>query len=113
MLYPSYVLNIFKKSCFKLSSNLFYILKYIFYIKQDKVYLFDLDDKYKKELTDLSKDELLDKIKFNDDERIFTIVEWFRKGYDMETIINITKIDPFFLYHLCHILEILKPAVFF
>lgn len=53
-----------KKHGIKISKTTLFTLKYIFYIKQDKVYSFDLDDKYKKELYKVSldyKNRIIDK----------------------------------------------------
>lgn len=48
-------------------------------------------------LSKLTKDELLNKIKVSDDERIFAIAEGFRKEIEINNIHNITKIDKWFL----------------
>ena len=42
-----------------------------------------VDHLYKKELAELSKEELLEKIKKCDDERIFAVTQWLRNGYDL------------------------------
>lgn len=44
------------KKGIKISKTTLYTLKYIFYIKQDKIYTFSVDDKYKKELKKVSDD---------------------------------------------------------
>ncbi len=54
----------------------------------------------------LSKDELLEKIKTQDDERIFAIMKWLRDGYDVSVIQDVTKIDAFFLSHFEYILHL-------
>ena len=40
------------------------------------------------------------------DQRIFVISKAFRKGYTVDQIHDLTKIDKWFLYKLCHIIEI-------
>lgn len=67
-----------------------------------------VDHIYKKELAGLTKEELLEKIKKCDDERIFAVTQWLRDGYDMETIHNVTKMDDFFLCHLSRIISLEK-----
>ena len=67
-----------------------------------------VDHIYKKELAGLTKEELLEKIKKCDDERIFAVTQWLRDGYDMETIHNVTKMDNFFLCHLSRIISLEK-----
>ena len=67
-----------------------------------------VDHVEKKDVQGLSKDELRDKIKARDDERIFAILEWMRLGYDIETIQEITKIDLLFLAHFQKILDLEK-----
>ena len=56
-----------------------------------------VDHLYKKEMAGLTKEELLEKIKKCDDERIFAITQWMRNGYDVETVIDVTKMDSFLL----------------
>lgn len=53
-----------------------------------------------------TEEELYKKIKFRDSERIFAIMEYLRKGYDLEKIYQLTKIDRFFLEKLNHIKEL-------
>ena len=65
-----------------------------------------VDHIYKKELAGLTKEELLEKIKKCDDERIFAITQWMRNGYDVETVIDVTKMDRFFLWHIQRILDL-------
>ncbi len=54
----------------------------------------------------LSKEELYQKIKARDDERIFAIAQWLRNGYEVETVQELTKMDPFFLAHIQHIIDL-------
>ena len=63
---------------------------------------------FKKEFVGMTKDELLEKIKNQDDERIFAVAQWLRDGYDMETIHAVTKMDYFFLCHLLKIIDLEK-----
>ncbi|MDD6302225.1 MAG: carbamoyl-phosphate synthase large subunit [Bacillales bacterium] len=51
-------------------------------------------------LKELSKEQLIDFIKKNNDERIFALCEAIRKGVDLETLNHITKIDMLFLNSL-------------
>ena len=66
---------------------------------------------YKKELAELTKEELFEKIKNCDDERIFAITQWLRNGYDMQTIMDVTKMDYFFLSHIQHVLNLEKEML--
>lgn len=70
-----------------------------------------VDHLYKKELAELTKEELLEKIKNCDDERIFAITQWLRNGYDMQTIMDVTKMDYFFLSHIQHVLNLEKEML--
>ena len=62
----------------------------------------------KKEMKDLDEEALYLKIKERDDERIFAIAEWIRKGYDMERIQKLTNIDYWYLNHIRKIIDLEK-----
>ena len=62
----------------------------------------------KKEVQNLSKEDLYNKIKARDDERIFAVLEWMRQGYEVETIQELTKIDELFLAHFQKIVDLEK-----
>lgn len=70
-----------------------------------------VDHLYKKELAKLSKDELLEKIKKCDDERIFAIAQWLRNGYELETVFDVTKMDHFFLWQIQKIIDLEKEMM--
>ncbi len=55
-----------------------------------------------------SKEELLENIKEKNDERLFAVAEWLRKGYEIDEINKQTLIDKFFLYHINKIVELEK-----
>ena len=59
-----------------------------------------VDHLYKGSIAQMDREELEDKMKKCDDERIFVIAQWLRNGYGSETIQKITGMDPFFLYHI-------------
>ncbi len=65
-----------------------------------------VDHLEKKEMLDLSDEELLEEIKKSDDTRIFAIAQWLRNGNSAETINEITKMDPFFLAHIQRIIDL-------
>lgn len=65
-----------------------------------------VDHVCKKEVEGLSKAELEVKIHNRDDERIFAVLEWIRQGYEMETVHEITKIDPLFLARFQKIVDL-------
>lgn len=65
-----------------------------------------VDHVCKKEVEGLSKAELEAKINNRDDERIFAVLEWIRQGYEMETVHEITKIDPLFLARFQKIVDL-------
>ena len=57
-----------------------------------------VDHLEKTEINTMSLDALWDKLKQNDDERIFVITAMIRKGVDIEEIFQETKMDRYFLY---------------
>lgn len=60
------------------------------------------------ELKALSDDEIRERIKLIDDERIFVIAEAMRRGVTVDEIYNITKIDKWFLNKLTNIIKMEK-----
>lgn len=60
----------------------------------------------KKELAFLSKEELFNRLKICDDERIFIIAEALRKGISTDEIHSITQIDPWFLNKINNIIQV-------
>ncbi|MBP2623160.1 carbamoyl-phosphate synthase large subunit [Streptococcus oricebi] len=61
------------------------------------------------ELADLEQvpeDQLLEKIVKAQDDRLFYLSEAIRRGYDIEKLARLTKIDVFFLDKLLHIVEL-------
>ena len=62
----------------------------------------------KKEMKDLDEEALYLKIKERDDERIFAIAEWMRKGFDLEKIQKLTNIDYWYLRHIQKIIDLEK-----
>lgn len=58
------------------------------------------------ELAGASDDQLFEKIVKAQDDRLFYISEAIRRGFTIEEISDLTKIDPFFLDKLLHIFEI-------
>ena len=57
------------------------------------------------ELKALSDDEIKDRIKRTDDERLFVIAEAIRRGVSIDYIYDITKMDKWFLYKLTNIVK--------
>ena len=57
------------------------------------------------DFSNLSKEELLDRLKVVDDQRIFVIAEALRKGIDYDTIYDITMIDHWFIDKLAILVE--------
>ena len=55
--------------------------------------------------TDRSKEELLERVHIVDDRRIFVIAELIRKGASYDEIHDITKIDPWFIDKIAHLVE--------
>ena len=63
------------------------------------------------ELKALSDDEIKDRVKRTDDERLFVIAEAIRRGVTIDYIYDITKMDKWFLHKLTNIVkmeEVLK-----
>lgn len=54
----------------------------------------------------MNKDQVIEKIKMSDDERIFAIAQALRLEIDIDYIFELTKIDKFFLYGINNIVEI-------
>ncbi len=52
------------------------------------------------QLEQFDDNSLLERIDITDDERLWLIAEWFRRGGSIEKINEITKIDNFFLYKI-------------
>jgi len=48
-------------------------------------------------MSEMSKDELIEKIKLQDDQRLFAVAEALRKDVAIEELYNLTKIDRWFL----------------
>lgn len=67
-----------------------------------------VDHLEKNEFYAYSKEELYQKIKDRDDERIFAIAQWLRMGYSMDEIHTLTNIDYFFLKHIQRIIDLEK-----
>ncbi|MGX7351336.1 carbamoyl-phosphate synthase large subunit [Enterococcus canis] len=59
-----------------------------------------------KELQDVSDDALTEKMVKAQDDRLFYLSEALRRGYTIEEIAELTKIDLFFLDKLLHIIEL-------
>ncbi len=57
-------------------------------------------------IINMDKDEVIEKIKMSDDERLFAIAQALRLGIDIESIFELTKIDKWFLYGINNIVEI-------
>jgi carbamoyl-phosphate synthase large subunit len=60
------------------------------------------------DFTNLSDDELIDKLKIVDDRRIWIIAEALRRGFDYDVIHDITKIDKWFIDKLAVITDMEK-----
>jgi carbamoyl-phosphate synthase large subunit len=50
-----------------------------------------------KDAVEISDEELRTRLVKVDDERLFLVAEWFRRGYSIDEICDLTKIDLFFL----------------
>ncbi|OTN76483.1 carbamoyl-phosphate synthase large chain [Enterococcus sp. 8G7_MSG3316] len=59
-----------------------------------------------KELAELSDNDLIEKVIKAQDDRLFYVMEAIRRGYTIEDLHEMTKIDLFFLDKLLHIFEI-------
>jgi len=57
------------------------------------------------ELKDISDEELKDRLKYADDERIFIIAEAFTRGFTIDEVGDITWIDKYFLKKLKNIID--------
>jgi carbamoyl-phosphate synthase large subunit len=60
---------------------------------------------YLKEATELTEEELRTRLVKADDERLFLIAEWFRRGYSIEEALSLTRIDRFFLHKLYELVK--------
>jgi carbamoyl-phosphate synthase large subunit len=57
-------------------------------------------------LQSLSQHELAEKLKGQNDERLFIIFEWIRRGYSLTEIQDVTKIDYFYLTHFVQLIDL-------
>lgn len=57
------------------------------------------------DFTELSAEELIERLKIVDDQRIFVIAEAIRKGIDYDTIHDITKVDVWFIDKIAILVE--------
>ncbi|MDD2971487.1 MAG: carbamoyl-phosphate synthase large subunit [Lachnospiraceae bacterium] len=57
------------------------------------------------DFTDLTKEELLERLKIVDDQRIYVIAEAIRKGIDYDTIHEITMVDHWFIDKIAILVE--------
>lgn len=62
-----------------------------------------LEDDHLKEISD---EELTEKIVHPQDDRLFYLAEAFRRGYTIQELATLSKINPFFLDKLLHVVEI-------
>ncbi|WP_027623313.1 carbamoyl-phosphate synthase (glutamine-hydrolyzing) large subunit [Clostridium lundense] len=62
-------------------------------------------------LNDMSKGEIINKIKLQDDERLFAIAEGLRKGVTIQEIHSVTKIDKWFLNAINNIVNMEKELI--
>ena len=58
------------------------------------------------ELSDVTDDELTEKMVKAQDDRLFYLTEAIRRGYSIEEINELTKVDLFFLDKLLHVVEL-------
>ncbi|MGY3778796.1 carbamoyl-phosphate synthase large subunit [Isobaculum melis] len=61
---------------------------------------------YLPETTAISDEALIEKIVKPEDDRLFYLIEGIRRGYTIEELAGLTKIDLFFLDKILHIVEI-------
>ncbi|MTK11589.1 MAG: carbamoyl-phosphate synthase (glutamine-hydrolyzing) large subunit, partial [Clostridiaceae bacterium] len=59
-------------------------------------------------MSELSEDEIIEKIKMQDDQRIFAVAEGLRKGLTVDKMHDITKIDKWFLNGINNIVTMEK-----
>ncbi|QGT99667.1 Carbamoyl-phosphate synthase large chain [Candidatus Syntrophocurvum alkaliphilum] len=57
------------------------------------------------ELIELNNKQLIERLKFADDERIFILAEAFNRGFTIDEIWDITKIDKYFLKKIKNIID--------
>ncbi|WP_294181775.1 carbamoyl-phosphate synthase (glutamine-hydrolyzing) large subunit [uncultured Clostridium sp.] len=62
-------------------------------------------------LEDLSVPEIVDKLKMQDDERLFAVAEALRKGMSVDELYEITKIDKWFIYRIKNIVNMENELV--
>ena len=59
----------------------------------------------------ISDKPLMERLKISDDRRLFTVFEALKSGVDVDTIHDITKIDPWFLNKLLNLVEYERDIV--
>lgn len=65
---------------------------------------------YHKDIDGMSREELKALIEKQNDLRIFAMAQWLRDGYPLEELHDMTAMDPFFLWHIQHIVDLEKEA---
>ncbi|WP_026487467.1 carbamoyl-phosphate synthase large subunit [Caldanaerobius polysaccharolyticus] len=70
-----------------------------------------VDHLWQKDMAELSRDEIIAKVKKKDDERIFAVAEAMRKGVSIDEIHRITHIDMFFLSKISNIITMERELV--
>jgi carbamoyl-phosphate synthase large subunit len=63
------------------------------------------DHLWLKHTPELDDETLRARIEHPDDERVFLLAEWFRRGYSLEEVHKLTRIDRFFLYKIRRIVQ--------
>ncbi len=64
------------------------------------------DHIYLKSLKDLTIEQLIEKVKKQDDERIFAVAQLIRLGYSLDAIFDLTKITKYFLVKIANIIKL-------
>lgn len=65
---------------------------------------------YHKDIDGMDKEALRQLILDQNDLRIFAMAQWLRDGYAIEELHDMTDMDPFFLWHIQHIIDLENKA---
>ncbi|QKG84740.1 carbamoyl-phosphate synthase large subunit [Kroppenstedtia pulmonis] len=66
----------------------------------------DLDHIQLPEANTISHEDLIRRLREPDDERLYLVAEWFRRGYGLEEVHGLTQVDRFFLEKIENVIQL-------
>lgn len=71
----------------------------------------DLDHIQLPEANTISHEDLIRRLREPDDERLYLVAEWFRRGYGLEEVHGLTQVDRFFLEKIENVIQLERKLV--